>query len=98
MAQIIKNLPSVQEICVQSLGWEGRTEASSENEDSVVHNLLDGAPGQHTLSRAFTLKNKLLEKTVLQPPSHGAKVIINMLSPASCIHNDGGCLDRECLS
>ena len=60
----------MQEIWVQTLGWKGRTEALSESEDTVVHNLLDDAPWQYTLffffSTAFTLKNKLLEKTVLQ--------------------------------
>ena len=44
VAQTINNLPSMQEIWVQSLGWEGRREALSESEDTVVHNLLDDAP------------------------------------------------------
>ena len=44
VAQTIKNLPSMQEIWVQTLGWKGRTEALSESEDTVVHNLLDDAP------------------------------------------------------
>ena len=45
----------MQEIWVQTLGWEGRTEALSENEDTVVRNLLDDAPWQYTLSMTFTL-------------------------------------------
>ena len=44
VTQTVKNLPSMQEIWVQTLGWEGRTEALSENEDTVVRNLLDDAP------------------------------------------------------
>lgn len=68
----------MQEICVQSLGWEGRTEASSENEDAVVHQPFGWCSMTAHSFYGIHFKKKTPGKDSATATSHGAKVIINM--------------------
>ena len=54
MAQVVKNLPSILETCVQSLGWEGPMEKGKATHSSI---LAQRIPIVHGVAKSQTLSD-----------------------------------------
>ena len=59
MAQMVKNLPAMQEAWVQSLGWEDPLEKGMVTQDSCLENSMDRGAWQATVHRVAKSRTQL---------------------------------------